>query len=61
MATFKGASDVTSDIAYYKPEKPKEEEPEPTCPSDTKYNSTSKKCECIDKTKTYDEKEKKCV
>ena len=61
MATFKGASDVTSDIAYYKLDKPKEEDPEPTCPSDTKYNSTSKKCECIDKTKTYDEKEKKCV
>ena len=69
MATYKAFNEVQSEEAIYtlkEPEKPKppenpdDGEEENTCPTEAPLNTTTNKCECTDKSKTYDETSKTC-
>ncbi len=63
IATYKAYTDVQSEAATTKLTEPEpEEEPEETntCPDEAPLNKTTNKCECTDKTKTYDATTKKC-
>ena len=66
IATYKGGDISHSDAAEVTLTKPTaQESPEPTtptstCPSDAVYNRITKKCECRDSAKEYDEETKKC-
>ena len=53
IAKYKNYDDVQSNAATAALKEP-EPEPQVTCPADATYNALTKKCDCIDKTKTYD-------
>ena len=62
IATYKNHTEVQSNEATDKLEKPETTTPDsPTsCPSEAPYNATTKKCECKDPTKSYDSTTKTC-
>ncbi len=59
IATYKNYTDVQSNAAV---QSLKEPEPEvtPTCPDEAPLNTATNKCECTDKTKTFDEATNSC-
>ena len=69
VATYKNYTDVQSYEAVYDLEEQKPTTtpttspttpPHPTCPAETTLNPLTKKCECNDKTKTFDEATNTC-
>ena len=59
IAKYKNYDDVQSNAATAALKEP-EPEPQVTCPADATYNALTKKCDCIDKTKTYDSATNTC-
>ncbi len=59
IAKYKNYDDVQSNAATTTLKEP-EPEPQVTCPADATYNPLTKKCDCIDKTKTYDSATNTC-
>lgn len=59
-ATYKNYTDAQSYDAVFDLEEEQEPDP-PKCPQEAPLNETTKKCECLDKTKTYDEVTNKCI
>ena len=65
VATYKGYTDIQSNEGVFELKK---ETPSPsptttptiTCPAEAPLNPTTKKCECTDTTKTYDEESNSC-
>lgn len=63
-ATYKNYTEAQSNESTFTLEKPEEPEPEPvqpTCPAEAPLNTKTNKCECTDKTKTFDSKTNKCI
>jgi len=61
IASYKNYSDVQSNAAETKLEEPEEPStPTVTCPADATYNVVTRRCECNDKTKTFDSTTNTC-
>lgn len=60
-ATYKNYTDAQSNEATYTLEKEVNKDPElPKCPQEAPLNKVTNKCECLDKTKIYDEITNQC-